>query len=457
MKTYAEQIEAMKATRAAKIEEMKKVAQTSMDGGRSMNDGESAQFDNLQAEIATLDADIKRISTLAEIDRASAKDVSDTEAREKTVTASVPVQVKNTEKLAPGIAFARAVKCLALGNIHSRDPLTIAKSLYDGNDGVIGAVNLMVTKATVAPAVTTNPEWAGNLVPHGSGVIADFVEFLRPQTILGKFGQGGIPGLRQIPFRVAMPGQTSGATGYWVGEAKDKPVTSFTTGTNRLDPLKVATIAVASMELVKNSSPAADMLIRDELVKAIAERMDIDFIDPAKAAVPGISPASILNGITALTSSGTNADAVRADVAALFGAFTAANNAPSTGVWIMPTALALQLSLMYTLAQREFPDIGIAGGRFVGLPVIVSDYMPAGTVALVNAQDVYYADDGDVEVSISREASLRMTDSPETDTNAEMVSLWQRNLIGFRAERIVNWARRRENGVAYMTGVNWKV
>ena len=67
------------------------------------------------------------------------------------------------------------------------------------------------------------------------------------------------------------------------------------------------------------SSPAADVLIRDQLAQALAARLDVDFIDPGKAAVPGVSPASITNGLTPITASGTGtADDVRADLRSLW-------------------------------------------------------------------------------------------------------------------------------------------
>jgi hypothetical protein len=33
--------------------------------------------------------------------------------------------------------------------------------------------------------------------------------------------------------------------------------------------------------------------------------------------------------------------------------------------------------------------------------------------------------------------------------------LWQTNSVGFRAERILNWARRRANAAVYLTGAAW--
>ena len=47
---------------------------------------------------------------------------------------------------------------------------------------------------------------------------------------------------------------------------------------------------------------------------AVIERADIDFVDPAKAAVANVSPASITNGIAGIPSSGNTAEDIRADI-----------------------------------------------------------------------------------------------------------------------------------------------
>lgn len=113
------------------------------------------------------------------------------------------------------------------------------------------------------------------------------------------------------------------------------------------------------------------------------------------------------------------------------------------------------------LGQAEFPGISMTGGELFGLPVIVSEYIPTSSagavVALVNASDIYLGDEGGVDLSMSTEASLQMDNAPDNPTTAStvLVSLWQRNLVGFRAERAINWARRRASAVAYLTGVNW--
>jgi hypothetical protein len=101
----------------------------------------------------------------------------------------------------------------------------------------------------------------------------------------------------------------------------------------------------------------------------------------------------------------------------------------------------------------------MTGGTLEGLPVIVSDY--AGTnVVLVNASDIYLGDDGGVSIDISREASLEMLDSGLTQnaltgTGASLVSMFQLNAVALRAERTINWKRRRTSAVAYLTSAGW--
>lgn len=461
MKTFAQHLQDLQATRKAKVDAQTAVARKGVDEGRSLNTAEQAEFDSLDAEIKSLDADIARTSTMAAREKASAAPVTDPAPATGT-TALAPVQVKNTQKLEPGIAFARAAKCLALGHLEHRNAIDIAKSMYGDSDAIVKATSRLVTKAAVAPATTADATWAGALVGDEGSVFADFVEYLRPQTIMGRFGTNGVPSLRRVPFRTPLIGQTSGGDGYWVGEGQAKPLTKFDFTRTTLEPLKVANIAVATMEVIRDSSPSADGIIRDQLAAALRQRLDIDFIDPAKAASAGVSPASILNGVSGIASSGDDADAVRADIRALFASFIAANNAPTSGVWIMTATTALSLGLMLNpLGQPEFPGIGMNGGTLFGLPVIVSEFVPTSSagsiVALVNASDIYLADEGGIDISMSTEASLQMDNAPDNPTVAAtvMVSLWQRNLVGFRAERTVVWARRRPTAVAYLTGVNW--
>jgi hypothetical protein len=188
-------------------------------------------------------------------------------------------------------------------------------------------------------------------------------------------------------------------------------------------------------------------------------------VDPAEAGSANVQPASITNGLTALTSAGTSADNARTDIQNLLEQFILNNVNPTSLVLIMPNTLALALSIQVnSLGQPEFPGLTMNGGTLQGIPVITSQYAAnasgAGNLVIaVNASDVFLADDGQVTVDMSTEASVQMSDAPTNDaatgTGQSLVSMWQTNSIALRAERQINWAKRRSSAVSYMDDVNW--
>ncbi|AKR55713.1 phage capsid protein [Devosia sp. H5989] len=450
MKTLAEQIAALEAKRQANTARMTEIMQKSADEGRSTDEAEQEEFDGLSAEVEALDGDIKRLRALEKTQVAAAKPVPAIKTVEEGANLRTGIPLKQPAP-AQGIRFARYARCLGLARKSGRDLMSVAESEYGQRDpdlvGIIKAAVVAVNSATDAALI-------GN-----EGGFADFVEYLRPLTIVGRFGNAPVPALRRVPFRVPLIKQTGGSTGYWVGEGKAKPLTKPTWDRTELAPLKAANIAVATMEALRDSSPSAEMLLRDDLASAIAAAVDTAFVDPSNSGTSGVKPASITNGVTPIASSGNDAAAIRDDVRQAMGVFVAANNALSSGVWIMSAMTALSLSMMRTaLDQPEFSGITMSGGTFFGLPVIVSEYVD-GYVVLANASDIWFADDGGVAVDMSTEASLEMSDAPTgssvTPTAAQLVSMFQTNSVAFRAERTLNWTRRRDTGVALISGVAW--
>lgn len=450
-----EQIKGYEKTREEKVARQKTLMEKASAEGRTLDAAEAEEYDTLAVELKAVDAHLIRLKEMEAVNVTKATAVAAAPgAPEAPFRVPAVARAPLAEK---GIALAQAVKFLGRAQGNRYAAWEMAKEAQG-----VDPRSVAILKAAVAAGVTTNGPWAGNLVGDETSAFADFVEFLRPETILGKFGTGNIPSLRTVPFRIPLIGQTSGGAGYWVGEGKPKPLTKFDFARTTLEPLKVANIAVLSEEVIRDSSPKADVLVRDGLVAALKERLDIDFIDPTKSASSGVSPASITNGLTPVVSSGTNAEAVRNDLRNLFASFIAANNAPKSAVLIMSATTALALSLMQNpLGQTEFPGIGMGGGILMGIPVIVSEYVPSDSdghiVIMVNASDIYLGDEGGFAVDFTREASLQMSDTPDNPVSAStvMVSLFQHNLVGFRAERTINWSKRRASAVSYVSGVNW--
>jgi HK97 family phage major capsid protein len=290
----------------------------------------------------------------------------------------------------------------------------------------------------------------------------DFIEFLRPRTIVGKFGTDGIPSLRRVPFNVRVSGMSAGLTGYWVGEGLPVPVSKATTMTTSLTWAKIEALAILTKEEVRFSNPSAETKVRDDIARAIIYRMDVDFIDPGKAAVANVSPASITFNTTPLAPSAATAAGFRTDFATLMGTFATLLLDPSDIVLVMSTIRAMNLSLMVnTLGVQSFPGLTMAGGTLLGFPVITSEALVAlgspdqDIIVAVKAGDIYLADDGVVTVEASDQASIEMLDSSLVQTGivgtgTSLVSLWQSGLLGIKANREVTWKLRRTGAARYI-------
>ena len=432
--TIAERLKALAKKRAEHIARKKALMDgADADGGRTLNEAESTEYDQLDAELKSLDAHETRLKEQQAIEAKSAVPVAGGPA------AHSPVIVK--PNVTTGTAFTRFAIALARSKGNLMQAAEIAKQWKDSTPEVE-----IVLKAAVAAGTTTDPAWAGPLVQY-QDMAAEFIELLRPATIVGR-----IEGLRRVPFNVRIPGQATGSSVGWVGEGKPAPVSALAFNTTTLGFSKVAGIVAITEELARFSTPSAEGVIQQDLISTISQFLDGQFIDPSvEAGANGLSPASITNGVKAIPASGKDAEAVRADVKKVFQAFIKANLSVAGAVWIMSETTALSLSLMLNvMGQPEFPGLTMAGGTFFGLPAILSQTV-GNNIVLAKASEILFADDGGVTLDVSREASLQMDSAPVAGAT-ELVSLWQSGFIALKAERFINWRRRRVEGVQYISG-----
>jgi HK97 family phage major capsid protein len=436
---------AQRAARAAKIAEadaLIKAIEESADGKPTPE--QTAQFDAIETEVSTLDADItaceKMVTAQARMSLSPVVNPDPVRTVTGTLLPAGEGVVRST--LPKGTRFGR----FALAMVHSKGDLRTALQIAERWRDSSPEVGAFIERAAVAAGVTTVPAWAGILTtPEVLG--NEFIEMLMPEIIVGQ-----ITGKRQIPFNVKIPRMTGGVTAQWVGEGLSKPV-----GAGAFDMLtnpwaKLAIITVLSEELIRFSNPDAAAVMTQNLIDAIAIEYNNQFLNGGAASA--IKPGGILDGVTAVPSTGNTIDQITADVNALFGLISALNAPLTSPYWIMShRTFGYLASLRTAMGTQAFPgltgsSVAVGASNWFGIPVLVSGQVPinlapgtASYIGLVSGGNIFWSQDPGVDVVTSREASLQMDSAPATPPTP-LVSLFQQNLVAIRAEQFVYWQRR---------------
>lgn len=467
-KSYADQIVDFQNARAAKTAKMDAILEKSAETGTTLDEQQKVDHDELATEIKEIDEHLVRLDAAQKREAAAALAVRGTTSTTGTESRGVQRTITVERKLPPGIAFARYAMCMGMSRGNPFEAKELAKQNYgDFAPQLIKMIEFnqldVHQRGAVIAANTQTAGWASELVPYN--ILDDFIEYLRPRTIVGKFGTTvngtTYPALRRVPFNIRVTGFSDGLTANWVGEGLPALLSRATSTSLTLSWAKLAALAVLTKEEVRFSNPNAEAKVRDDITKAIVQKQDKDFIDPAKAATANVSPASITWNTSPVLTTGTTAAAFRTDFATLIATFATLKYDPSDIVIIMSTVDALNLSLMITsLGNQVFPGMTMHGGYLMGFPVITTEAMvsigsPSSTIIVaVKASEVYLADDGVVTVDASDQASVEMVDSSSqsgiTGTGASLVSFWQSGLVGLKAEREITWKIRRTGAARYI-------
>lgn len=452
-----EQIKRLTDLRAQKAVEMSGIQEKAAGEGRTKDTSEREAFVSLADEIKQIDeelADLRQIEALSATKAVAVAGGTPGEAaasRGALATGAPSIHVKHdADEKFKGQNYTRTVIAKALARLDDVSAVAVAEARWGKSNPTL--VNIM--KAAVAGGGSGTGEWGAELVQANNQYTGDFIEYLYSMTVYDKLA------LRQIPANVQIKGQDGAATGYWVGESKAIPASAADFNAVNLGPLKVAALAVVSNELLRDSSPAAEMLVRDALVQASSQRVDATFLS-ATAGVSGVSPAGILNGLTGIVSAGTDGAGLRADIKALYAAFIAAKNADGLQLVTTPSlGKAIQL-MTNALGQSEFPGITANGGTLLGDPVATGHNVGAGQLILLKPSDIYRIGDYGVQVSISREAMIEQDSAPTgaTDTptaaGSNLTSMFQSESTAIKVVRPINFAKRRNSAVAFVTGADY--
>lgn len=418
-----DQLNKVKAVKAAKQLEIKNLLTKALEDEATPEGDAEEVILSLEEEVATLEKNVARISKLiadSEQSEDNVEEVTKTKAM-NTLNGNKAPAVAVVDNMDKGIGYAKFVKSLLTSQQMAKSgsyvsPLDIAKSRNEPEE-VLNFIKATATTTAAGYSALVQPQTLQN----------EFVELLRANTVFDQLASG----MRKVPFNVRIPTQSAGGTAKWVGEAAKKPSTNQAFGVLTLKRHKIAGITTISEELLKDSSPSVDALIRDDLIAALSQLTDETFLDNVVGTE--VRPSGLLNGVTALVASGRTAAAYQTDLAKLKNQFIT-NNLSLAGVtFIMSEVQASEMSMIRDPMGNAYfagMEAGFNQKTLMGIPVL--ETQNAGTkLVLVKTSEILLADEGGLDIQYSNEATV------------DGVSLWENNLMAIRVERHLTWAKRR--------------
>jgi len=399
-----------------------------------LDDEQITERDGLVPEITNLTNKVTRLKAIEAAQAATATALFPATPAQVSAKHAGASRVQVVER-PKGQLFTRYAMAIAAGKGSYSDTCAYAKRFTDTPEV------LAYIKALEGTAQPGSPGWGSELVQPNT-MATEFVQLLRPETILGK-----VQGLRTVPFNIPIVTQIGGSTFAWVGEAKPKPVGELAFDRTTLLYSKAAGIVVLSDELIRLSTPPAEATVQRDLIEQCAQFLDEQFIHVGVTETPD-HPASITNGANAHPASGTDYAALQADLAAAMATFDSAGIS-TVGLAIVTTpAIARGISMLLgPMGLVMFPTVNPDGGSLLGFQLIVSASCEPGVIAIFKPSEIFLADDGRVTLDASNQATLDMGGG-----SAPTFSLWQKNCVGIRAERWIRWQRRRDDVVSLITG-----
>lgn len=344
------------------------------------------------------------------------------------------------------IARAHALNAMRRGEAVPNGALAYAAKRWGSGSGAT-----MVIKSATAAASSQDADWGSKLADTAQAA-TEFLECVRPATIIGR-----LDGIRRVPANVRVAAQSGGAVAFWRGESKAVKFRRMAFERATLRALHIAGMIVVSNEVLADEDPAAEALMRRDLIRATVELEDSSFIDPTNTGTANVSPAAVTAGAPGFTSNGLLED----DIAAALELF---DGDLQTAAWVLHPRTAAQIALK-ARGKGVAAGLGVRGGELLGLPAIVSTGVPytsdAGIIALVDAAGIALVDDG-ASIKATTEATVELDDSPTgaadtpTAASATLMSLWQTNQTGLIVTRAVNWRVARSGAVVVVSGCNYE-
>lgn len=333
--------------KAAKIAEMRKLLATADTEKRSLNDNEKSAFDALKAEVTALEADEQRAVFLEQAERGQPADPS-LEQVENRISIMDVLRSQMEGRSVDGAAAE-----------YSQE---VERRTGKKANGIFVPMGLLEQRVNT----TTS---ASDIVPTDHRP-DQYISALREQLVARQLGVRVLTGLTG---NLSIPKYGTGLTTGWVAENSPVPDGDMSFDSVGLEAKHVGGKTEMSRQLIQQSSPDIEQLVRSDLAFLIAKQID-------RAIIAGTGtnnePLGVINSTNIQTASLATLDwaAVMAMVQQL------EDEEITGGTWL--TTGDVKTILATTLKEAGIAGYLLDGGQMADRALRVTRHMTGGSIVL---------------------------------------------------------------------------
>lgn len=300
-----------------------------------------------------------------------------------------------------------------------------------------------VTKALLAGDSTSG----GFLLP--TILSQDLIELLRPASIVRRMGPTMIP----MPNgSIRLPKLTAGSAATYIGETQNIGVTQPTFGQVVLTYKKLAALVPMSNDLLRQAALGTDSIVRNDLVRAIAQREDQAFIrDDGTAATPrGLRSWCLAANL--LTTVGTWAllANIVTDLGTMVQVLRDANVPFTRPGWLMAPRTERILMTTQNAAGYYVFRTEMLTGKLWGFNYGVTTQIPTNLTGTGTGSEMYLVDFDDAAIGESLAMTVDASTDAAYDDNGTVRAAYSLDQTVIRAITEHDFAMRRDQSVCVM-------
>lgn len=339
------EIREARATKVASMRNLLSVAETEK---RSLSDSEKSAFDKFKTEITSLEADETRASFVAEAERRQSGD---------------PVGDKSFTRLQANVNILEVIR----SQMEGRSLSGAAAEFHTETERRNGrkAQGIYVPLAALETRVNTTT--SGSDLVSTDHRADQYIEPFRNSLMARRLGVRVLSGLSG---NLSVPKYGTGMTSGWVAENAALTASSMGFDSVTMTPKHVGGMAEISRQLIQQSAPSVEQLIRDDLSYLLAQSIDSALIQGGGSN----QPTGIIGGTG--VQDGTLATLDWASVLGMLEQLALENTTAAN--WLTSPQVATKLRSTLKSASAGAGYL-MDGGTLADLPVSVTKQVPLNT------------------------------------------------------------------------------